>query len=164
MDDRAGKRYGYHCIAPGCTNWYYKTQDKSYHRLPLGDDVRLKKWLHNMKRKGAPVNENSHVCSDHFTSDSYEQQGCFNDDGSFVLKKTNRLKSDAVPTIFDFSSYNANNTDAPTSSVNHGGTTDRVERLLKRRIQREAEEVSRYLIRLSCLLKLLVGKLLFDKL
>ena len=74
------------------------------------------------------------------------------------------MKSDAVPTIFDFSSYNANNTDAPTSCVNHGGTTDRVERLLKRRIPREAEEVNRYLIRLSCLLNLLVGKLLFDKL
>ncbi len=140
-------RYGYHCVAPGCTNWFYKTDESvHYHRLPLGNKRRVAQWLQNMKRKDAPAGESARICCQHFTADSYKEQGCFGENGSFSYKRTNRLKSDAVPTIFDFSSYDSNCTDAPANS-SAGVNTDRVERALKRQRRQETDAVSvKYII------------------
>ena len=35
---------GHHCMAPGCTNYYYKDSSVHYHRLPVNDKDRLKQW------------------------------------------------------------------------------------------------------------------------
>ena len=51
MEEKVVNRRGKHCIiAPGCTNYYYKTPNKHFHELPLKDDKCLAKWLHNLKR------------------------------------------------------------------------------------------------------------------
>ena len=56
-----------------------------------------------MKLKKPPNLKYSRLCSKHFTEDCYEQ-----DLKSELLgiKKQVKLKRDAVPTLFDFSSYN----------------------------------------------------------
>ncbi len=77
-------RFGKHCIAPGCTNYYYKAQDRHYHQLPLNDKSRLKQWLQSMKRKAAPVNSHARVCSDHFTQEDYEVEGFLDEMGVLV--------------------------------------------------------------------------------
>ena len=102
MEEKVVYRRGKHCIAPGCTNYYYKTPNKHFHELPLKDDKRLAKWLHNFTRKNAPVNEHALVCSDHFTSEGYVHEGSFDDSGAFVLKKTRYLEKTAVPSVFKF--------------------------------------------------------------
>jgi hypothetical protein len=136
-------RYGKHCIAPGCTNWFYKTScsEKHYHKLPLKDDNRLRQWLQNIKRKTAPINENANVCSDHFKDDDYETVGDFDESGAFCFKKTSTLKPTAVPTIFNFLSYNANATDIrsmPSTTVNE---SERDDRCAKRQKRLDAEQV-----------------------
>ena len=58
---------GVHCIAPGCTNYFYKGGKQHFHRLPLKNKALLKSWLQKIKRKDPPVNEYARVCSDHLS-------------------------------------------------------------------------------------------------
>lgn len=141
MDNISNKidyKGGKHCIAPGCTNYYYKTPEKHFHALPLRDRARLAKWLHNLKRKNAPVNKHAHVCSDHFVDEDYEQEGFF-DNETFSFRKSNRLIATAVPTKFNFAAYSIGNTDAPTTSA---GSGDRGERVARRADKRDTIAVS----------------------
>ena len=69
------KNAGHHCIAPGCTNYYYKNSVVSYHRLPVSDKLRLKKWLHVLKRKTIPKAKFSRVCSEHFMDCDFVEKG-----------------------------------------------------------------------------------------
>ncbi len=42
--------WGMHCIAPGCTNHFYKKQEKVHnHRLPVANKELLRKWLQKIK-------------------------------------------------------------------------------------------------------------------
>lgn len=134
------KRFEKHCMAPGCTNYYYKNRDCHYHQLPLADTDRLKQWLHNMKRKAAPVNENSRVCSDHFAVDDYEVEGFFDNNGVFSYRKTSTLKPTAVPTIFNFSDYNSRATAAPSNSASRASKA-RQERHTNRDTKKKQAEV-----------------------
>ena len=88
-------------MTPGCSN-REKQNDISFHRLPINDSTTLQKWLNNMKLKKRPNLKYSRLCSKHFTEDCYER-----DLKSELLgiKKQVKLKRDAVPTLFDFSSY-----------------------------------------------------------
>ena len=89
-------------MAPGCSN-RGKQSDISFHRLPIKDSTTLQKWLNNIKLKNPPNLKYSRLCSKHFTEDCYER-----DLKSELLgiKKQVKLKKDAVPTLFDFTSYN----------------------------------------------------------
>ena len=58
-----------------------------------------------------------------------------------------QLKEDAVATIFDFSTYNTNNTDVPSTSgwsVTNTGTQnkERGDRLKRRSVKKELQEVN----------------------
>jgi hypothetical protein len=141
MNKSAGK----HCRAPGCTNFYYKTTNKHYHRLPIGDSVRMKQWLHNLKRKNAPKFVSSRVCSDHFIEDDYLKTGSFDENGSFILTSTCKLKPDAAPTVFNFSHYNVSSTDAPIGACT-SKESSRGHRSKKRHSKLDSEEVYLLLI------------------
>ena len=115
---------GSHCIAPGCTNYYYKDSSKHYHRLPLKNKTLLKAWLQRLKRKDPPVNEYARVCSDHFVPDQdYHRKGMIMPDGSFNFIKTDKLKADAVPTVFEFSTYNPREPDTPSAAARRSAAT-----------------------------------------
>lgn len=144
-------RFGKHCIAPGCTNYYYKAKDRHYHQLPLNDKSILKQWLQNMKRKSGPVNAHARVCSDHFKPDDYEVEGCF-DQGVFAFRKTCNLKPNAVLTVFNFKEYDLNCTDIPSTSLEAAKRAgDRNDRMAKRETKREQIKVIDSIILACCL-------------
>ena len=92
------------CMAPGCSNRATKSK-VSFHQLPLNNPPKLKKRLSNMKLKDPPISKNSRVCSDHFADDCYERDL----KAELANSKTKMtLKENAIPTIFDFSSYKPN--------------------------------------------------------
>ena len=99
-------RSGMHCIAPGCTNHFYKKQEKvHYHRLPVANKELLRKWLQKMKRANPPVNCNSCVCSNHFLPEDYVLTEYFNELGEYREQGTNRLMPEAVLSVFEFFQY-----------------------------------------------------------
>ena len=59
--------------------------------------------VNNMKLKNSPNLKYCKLCSKHFTEECYEQELRSELLG---IKKQVKLKNDAVPTLFDFSSYN----------------------------------------------------------
>ena len=134
---------GKSCMAPGCRN----TQNNKsvyFHRLPLDRTILLKRWIANTKLKYPPISKHSRICSAHFELDCYER-----DLRAELLgaKPMHRPKEDAVPTIFDFSTYNPNNTDVPSTSglsVTNTGTQnkERGDRLKRRSANKELLEVN----------------------
>jgi len=109
---------GVHCVAPGCTNYFYKDAlthlNVSFHRFP-SDKQQLKRWLQSLKRTNMPNLQYGRVCSDHFMEEDFVTKGRFKDDGSFEMARTNVLKHTACPSIFNFfSSYDHTKTDCPT--------------------------------------------------
>uniref|UniRef100_A0A665VU30 THAP-type domain-containing protein n=1 Tax=Echeneis naucrates TaxID=173247 RepID=A0A665VU30_ECHNA len=85
------------CIVPGCSNAYYRVKVSGkvvhFHQLPMTKPEVLRRWLAALKRKDPPVGPGRRVCSDHFIPSNY--------------RITNRLKPDAVPSVFDFSGYSS---------------------------------------------------------
>ncbi|XP_056092638.1 THAP domain-containing protein 1-like [Rhinichthys klamathensis goyatoka] len=77
------------CVAYKCSKRQVSSSALSFFRFPLNDKDRLQKWIHNVKRKGWTPNKHSRLCSLHFTPD------CI-----ITAQERNRLKPDAVPTIF----------------------------------------------------------------
>ena len=130
-----------HCIAPGCANWFYKNRDKHFHQFPANNSQRSREWLQKLKRMDPPTHHNARVCSDHFTENDYISVGMFQEDGSFSFKQTTTLKDNAVPTMFDFSSYNPSATDAPTVRQSKLGSDNRKLRYTKHNYHTKAEEV-----------------------
>ena len=59
------------CCVPGCTNYSAKTEDVSYHRIPL-DKQQRKAWLDIIQRSNMPQVQYSYVCSAHFLPSCYE--------------------------------------------------------------------------------------------
>ena len=85
-----------YCMACKCSNDSRKTKNISYHRLPR--DKSLKKvWLVKISRENVKDTEDTVLCSEHF------EPHCFDRDLRAELtgyKSKNKLKPDAVPTIF----------------------------------------------------------------
>ncbi|XP_071496168.1 uncharacterized protein [Diadema antillarum] len=84
------------CIVAGCSNT--SKDGVSLHFFPR--DPKLRKiWTQRVKITRGNWNgptESSAVCGAHFTEEDYEDMGLYS---SFNIKKTRRLKADAVPTI-----------------------------------------------------------------
>lgn len=139
---------GSFCIAPGCSNEYYrvKSKDIHFHLFPDPDKKpeAFKRWLAALKRKHPPSGTGQRVCSKHFLESDYLKEGSFTDEGQFVWRTTSRLKPDAVPSIFDFSGYSVGETDRPTTSELSGSAIGRRDRAHKRACQAEEREVSCY--------------------
>uniref|UniRef100_V5HY11 Putative 52 kDa repressor of the inhibitor of the protein kin n=1 Tax=Ixodes ricinus TaxID=34613 RepID=V5HY11_IXORI len=84
------------CSAPNCKN---RTENgKSFFSVPFGRSPaavrRRLQWLLRMRRE-RPTTKGAKICEDHFTQDQFEE---------YSVKGKKRLKADAVPTIFSFSS------------------------------------------------------------
>ena len=93
---------GVFCMDPSCSN-RVKQNSINFHRLPIKNFIKLQKRLNNMKLKNSSNLKYCKLCSKHFT-----EEYCERDLRSELLgiKKQVKLKNDAVPTLFDFSSYN----------------------------------------------------------
>ena len=116
--ERKSLKSGHTTFAAYCTNHFYSrdgSQRKHFHRLPLKNRTLLKSWLQKLKRKNPPVNEYARVCSDHFLPECYETKMPFDSSGCLVSQTSNRLKKDAVPTIFNLSKYSVVMYDIPAT-------------------------------------------------
>lgn len=120
--DKTQKRCkgGHFCIAPGCSNEFYRVKTKNkivhFHTLPLKRHAVLRRWLAALKRVNPPVSHNARVCSEHFLKEDYVEERVFESE-RLVVRQTNKLKPEAVPSVFDFSSYKVGCTDRPTQST-----------------------------------------------
>ena len=86
-----------YCV-PGCVNYSAKSNGISYHKIPQ-DNQRRKAWLQRIRRANMPPLENSYVCSEHFSKDSFKVNLRAEITGQ---KYKRRLKEDAVPSEFSF--------------------------------------------------------------
>ncbi|XP_024136787.1 THAP domain-containing protein 1 [Oryzias melastigma] len=79
------------CSAKNCVNRHCKDSSLHFFRFPLRDPERLKMWLLNINRKDWIPSTSSRLCSQHFEKDQ------------IILNRygLSRLKSNAVPTIFN---------------------------------------------------------------
>ena len=87
----------YKCVAAGCSN---STSDKvTIFKFP-SDPVLRGKWEKQVQRTRADwkATKHSHLCSEHFTEDSFEVEPTLA--AEFGIAKKRRLKSGAVPSIF----------------------------------------------------------------
>lgn len=113
------RKGGHYCIAPGCKNEFYRVQSEGkkvhFHTLPLKRRPVLLRWLAALKRKNPPMGTDSRVCSEHFLEEDYIEQKVFESD-KLVVRRTNKLKPEAAPSVFNFSAYNLGSTDRPTHS------------------------------------------------
>ena len=107
--DKEKKKHGVHCMAPGCTNWYYRCKEKTFHRLPTNESQQ-KRWLQKLKLASPPSAKSARVCSDHFVDGDYKTKDTYDEQGHLV-KKTSFLVKDAVPSVIDFSAYTFGSTD-----------------------------------------------------
>ena len=129
-------------MAPGCHNTH-NNKSVYFQRLPLDRKILFKRWIANTKLNNPPISKHSRICSAHFETD------CNGRDLRAELlgtKPMHRLKEDAVPTIFDFSTYNTNNTDVPSTSglsLTNTGTQNKEQgdRLKRRSANKELQEV-----------------------
>ena len=108
--DKEKKKHGVHCMAPGCTNWYYRCKEKTFHRLPTNESQQ-KRWLQKLKLASPPSAKSARVCSDHFVDGDYKTKDTYDEQGHLVKKKTSFLVKDAVPSVIDFSAYTFGSTD-----------------------------------------------------
>lgn len=87
------------CCVPECTNYSTKTEQISYHKIPLCPTIQ-KAWITKIKRENLPPLKNCYVCSEHF------EEACFEVDLMSQLtgvKRKRKLKKDAIPSLFSFS-------------------------------------------------------------
>ncbi|XP_037621536.1 protein Wiz-like isoform X1 [Sebastes umbrosus] len=121
-EPKASKRCkgGHYCIAPGCSNEFYRVKKQGkivhFHSLPLKRQVVLRRWLDALKRENPPVWRGARVCSEHFVNEDYVEERVF-DSEALVVRRTNKLKPEAAPSVFDFSSYKVGCTGGPTQST-----------------------------------------------
>lgn len=96
------------CIVPGCENDFYSVKSKNkiihFHTLPLKRRPVLLRWLSAMKRKKPPANAESRICSEHFVVEDYIEKKSL-ESGNLVTRRTNKLKPDAVPSVFNFTTF-----------------------------------------------------------
>ncbi|XP_075946760.1 protein Wiz isoform X2 [Anarhichas minor] len=100
-------RGGHFCIAPGCSNEFYRAKNEGktvhFHSLPFARHVVLRRWLAALRRGTTPVRRGARVCSEHFVDEDYVGERVF-ESGVLVVRRTNKLKTEAAPSVFDFSS------------------------------------------------------------
>ncbi|XP_031720258.1 protein Wiz-like isoform X2 [Anarrhichthys ocellatus] len=100
-------RGGHFCIAPGCSNEFYRAKNEGktvhFHSLPFARHVVLRRWLAALRRGTTPVRRGARVCSEHFVDEDYVGESVF-ESGVLVVRRTNKLKTEAAPSVFDFSS------------------------------------------------------------
>ena len=88
-----------YCAAIGCTNDSKFVKGVGYYYVKSRKTDVQKQWIVKLRRKDLVVNSNTVVCGQHFEED------CFERDLKAELlniKRTKKLKDDAVPTIFNF--------------------------------------------------------------
>ena len=73
-------------MAPGCTNWYYRCKEKTFHRLPTNESQQ-KRWLQKLKLASPPSAKSARVCSDHFVDGDYKTKDTYDEQGHLVKKK-----------------------------------------------------------------------------
>ena len=128
-----------YCSAPGCSK---TDKDKAlhFHSLPWKNKNLLKLWLTKMKLKNPSFTKHSRICSEHFAPECYQR-----DLRSELLGLSRRwkLKTDAVPTLFNFSACSTKVTDVPSTSSNSTKLQkQRAERVKRRSSFKEMQEVS----------------------
>ncbi|CAG5887278.1 unnamed protein product [Menidia menidia] len=132
---------GHFCIAPGCSNIYYKVKSEGknihFHSLPLRRQVVLQRWLTALKQDSSKVSRTARVCSDHFIEEDYLEEKVFESD-ALVTRRTNRLKSEATPSVFDFSTIGSSGN--PTQSTSKDTAVHHKEREQRRTILAEQRE------------------------
>jgi len=101
-----------HCCVPGCTNFSTKTTNISYHKIPT-DPHRQKAWISRLRRENLPPSKYCYVCSEHFEKECFELDLVEQLTGE---KRKKKLKADALPSIFNFSTS--------TVSVKRRATTE----------------------------------------
>ncbi len=87
-----------------------------------------------------PVSHDGRVCNEHFVNEDYVEERVF-ESGVLVVHRTNKLKSEAVPSVFDFSSYEVGCTERPTQSTSQEVAGRRKERDKQRAYLAEQREV-----------------------
>ena len=96
-----------------------------------------------MKLKNSTISKHFRICSSHFTPD------CFKRDlraELLALPQKHCLKSEAVSTLFDFSSCSTKVTDVPSTSSGLKILEERAERVKRRSSRKEIQEVSKYIL------------------
>ncbi|XP_067929791.1 THAP domain-containing protein 2-like [Watersipora subatra] len=78
------------CVAFGCSNYPRKCPEKSFHSFPTAAD-RKDAWIKAVRREQWTPSKSSVLCSDHFTSESYQV--------SPGIGKKARLKANTIPTL-----------------------------------------------------------------
>jgi len=82
------------CSAYGCTARYQTGNQRRFHCFPSNPDLR-KRWIVSLRRANWTPGRTARICSDHFTAECYDRSKPW----------LNKLKPDAVPTIFDFPAH-----------------------------------------------------------
>uniref|UniRef100_A0A3B4TT49 THAP domain-containing protein 1 n=1 Tax=Seriola dumerili TaxID=41447 RepID=A0A3B4TT49_SERDU len=127
-----------------------KAKDKTvhFHKLPLKRRAVLLRWLAALKRESPPMGTDSRVCSEHFLDEDYLEDKIF-ESGKLVVRRTNRLKPEVAPSVFNFTAYNMYSTDRPTYSGNSGAETSVLhrERALNRASQAGKRHVANHISR-----------------
>ena len=113
------------CCVPGCTNYSAKSTNISYHKIPKDPQLQ-KAWISRLRRENLPPLKNCYVCSEHFDNECCESDFMEQLIGE---KKRKRLKVDAIPSIFTFTSPTA------VSSKRRATTENRIERKRQKEVR-----------------------------
>ncbi|KAM7307465.1 THAP domain-containing protein 1-like [Ixodes scapularis] len=79
------------CSAVNCTSRPEKTSGKTFHLFPRCQPKLFQQWVVNLKRDKWKPSPGSRLCSDHFDDSCFDRTGA-----------RTRLRSGAVPTLFNF--------------------------------------------------------------
>ena len=89
-----------HCCIPECNDYWTKDSKVTFHRITRKDLELQRAWLTRIRRDNLPPLDYSYVCSDHFTSD------CFENDLKAKLMPETKFKRSiipgSVPSLFPF--------------------------------------------------------------
>ena len=113
------------CRVPGSTNYSAKSRNISYHKIPKDPQLQ-KAWISRLRRENLPSLKNCYVCSEHFDNECFEYDFMEQLIGE---KKRKRLKADAIPNIFPFTSPTA------VSSKRRATTEYRIERKRQKEVR-----------------------------
>uniref|UniRef100_A0A8C4ZY95 THAP domain-containing protein 1 n=1 Tax=Gadus morhua TaxID=8049 RepID=A0A8C4ZY95_GADMO len=79
MSDIGRRTVGSFCIAPGCSNEFYRLKESGgivhFHVIPVKKPEVLRRWLAALKRLSPPMGPGQRVCSDHFIEADYIEEG-----------------------------------------------------------------------------------------
>ncbi|KAG0435177.1 hypothetical protein HPB47_018643 [Ixodes persulcatus] len=84
------------CSAVNCTSRSEKTSGKTFHLFPRCQPKLYQQWVVNLKRDKWKPSPGSRLCSDHFDDSCFDRTGA-----------RTRLRSSAVPTLFNFPEHHA---------------------------------------------------------